>query len=123
NGKKIELLTADHQNKADVASSRARQWFDQEGVDVLIGGTNSAANLAMSSVAAEKKKVSITPGAGASGLTNDQCNPYTIQYSYSTTALAKGTGTAVVEDGGTDWFFITTDYTFGHALEKETSKV
>lgn len=122
-GKKIELLTADHQNKADVASARARQWFDQEGVDLLIGGSNSAANLAMSALANEKKKIFITTGAGAPSLTNEQCNPYTIQYAYSTTALAKGTGTAVVENGGTSWFFITTDYTFGHALEDETSKV
>lgn len=123
NGKKIELLTADHQNKAEIASARAREWFDQNKLDVLIGGTNSAANLAMSAVAAEKKKVFITSGAGASGLTNDQCNPYTVQYTYSTNALAAGTGEAVVKDGGDSWFFITTDYTFGHALENETSKV
>ncbi|MBP6020296.1 MAG: ABC transporter substrate-binding protein [Burkholderiaceae bacterium] len=122
-GKKIELLTADHQNKADIASARAREWFDQNGVDVLIGGTNSAANLAMSAVAAEKQKLFITTGAGASGLTNDQCNPYTIQYTYSTSALANGTGTAVVKNGGTSWFFITTDYTFGHTLEEQTSAV
>lgn len=123
NGKKIELLTADHQNKADIASARAREWFDQDQLDVLIGGTNSAANLAMSAVAAEKKKLFISSGAGASGLTNDQCNPYTIQYTYSTSALANGTGSAVVKNGGDSWFFITTDYTFGHALEKETSAV
>ncbi|MCX5591955.1 ABC transporter substrate-binding protein [Alcaligenes endophyticus] len=123
NGKKIELLTADHQNKADIASARAREWFDQNKVDVLIGGTNSAANLAMSAVAAEKKKVFITSGAGASALTNEQCTPYTVQYTYSTNALASGTGDAVVKDGGKKWFFVTTDYTFGHALENETSKV
>lgn len=123
NGKKIELLTADHQNKTDIASSRAREWFDQDKIDVLIGGTNSAANLAMSAVAADKKKLFISAGAGAAGLVNDQCTPYTIQYTYSTSALARGTGSAVVENGGTDWFFITTDYTFGHALEEETSNV
>ncbi|NYT65876.1 ABC transporter substrate-binding protein [Alcaligenaceae bacterium] len=123
NGKKIELLTSDHQNKADIASARAREWFDQNGVDILIGGTNSAANLAMSAVAAEKQKLFITSGAGASGLTNDQCTPFTIQYTYSTSALANGTGTAVVKNGGTSWFFITTDYTFGHTLEEQTSAV
>ena len=123
NGKKIEFITADHQNKADIASARAREWFDQNQLDVLIGGTNSAANLAMSAVADEKKKLFISAGAGASALTNSQCNPYTIQYTYSTSALAKGTGAAVVKNGGTSWFFITTDYTFGHALEQETSSV
>lgn len=123
NGKKIELLTADHQNKADIASARAREWFDQNNLDVLIGGTNSAANLAMSALAAEKKKLFITSGAGSSAITNEQCNPYSIQYTYSTNALATGTGAAVVKDGGDSWFFITTDYTFGHALENETSNV
>lgn len=123
NGKKIELLVADHTNRADVASARAREWFDTENLDVLIGGTNSAAALAMSTVAAEKEKLFISAGAGTSALTNEQCSPYTIQYTYSTNGLAKGTGQAVVENGGDTWFFITTDYTFGHALESETSEV
>ncbi|NYT79201.1 ABC transporter substrate-binding protein [Alcaligenaceae bacterium] len=122
-GKKIELLVADHQNKADVASAKAREWFDSNKLDVLFGGTNSAASLAMSAVAAEKKKLFISTGAGTSALTNEQCNPYTVQYTYSTSALAKGTGAAVVKNGGDSWFFITTDYTFGHALERETSEV
>lgn len=123
NGKKIELLTADHQNKADIASARAREWFDSEKLDVLIGGTNSAASLAMSSVANDKKKLFISAGAGASGLINEHCNPYTIMWTYSTSAIAKGTGAAVVEDGGDSWFFITTDYTYGHMLEQETGKI
>jgi len=123
NGKKIELLVADHQNKADVASSRAREWFDTQKIDLLIGGTNSAASLAMSAVAAEKKKLFISAGAGTSALTNEHCTPYTIQYTYSTSGLAKGTGSAVVQNGGDTWFFITTDYTFGHALERETGSV
>jgi len=123
NGKKIELVTADHQNKADIASSRAREWFDQEGLDVLIGGTNSATNLAMAAVAAEKKKPFISIGAGASDLTNAQCTPYTIHYAYDTVALARGTGSAVVKNGGKTWFFLTADYAFGHALERDTTAV
>lgn len=123
NGKKIELLSADHQNKADVASARAREWFDQQKVDVLIGGTNSATSLAMAQVAAEKKKPFIAIGAGASDLTNAQCSPYTVHYAYDTVALARGTGSAVVKDGGKTWFFLTADYAFGHALERDTANV
>jgi len=123
NGKKIELVTADHQNKADVASARAREWFDQQKVDVLIGGTNSATSLAMAAVAAEKKRPFIAIGAGASDLTNAQCSPYTVHYAYDTVALARGTGSAVVKDGGKSWFFLTADYAFGHALERDTANV
>jgi len=123
NGKKIELVTADHQNKADIASSRAREWFDQEGLDLLVGGTNSATNLAMAAVAAEKKKPFISIGAGASDLTNAQCTPYTVHYAYDTVALARGTGSAVVKDGGKSWFFLTADYAFGHALARDTIAV
>lgn len=123
NGKKIELLVADHQNKADVAASKAREWFDQQGVDVLIGGTNSGTALAMAKVAAEKKKVFIEIGAGAASLTNEQCSPFTVHYAYDTVALAKGTGSAVVKQGGKSWFFLTADYAFGHALENDTSNV
>jgi branched-chain amino acid transport system substrate-binding protein len=122
-GKKIELLYADHQNKADVASSRAREWFDQQKIDVLIGGTNSATSLAMAAVAAEKHKPFIAIGAGASDLTNSQCTPYTVHYAYDTVALARGTGSAVVKDGGKSWFFLTADYAFGQALERDTAKV
>jgi branched-chain amino acid transport system substrate-binding protein len=123
NGKKIELVFADHQNKADIASARAREWFDQQKLDVLIGGTNSATSLAMAAVAAEKKKPFIAIGAGASDLTNAQCSPYTVHYAYDTVALARGTGSAVVKDGGKSWFFLTADYAFGHALERDTSAV
>ena len=122
-GKKIELLFADHQNKADIASARAREWFDQQQLDVLIGGTNSATSLAMAAVAAEKKRPFIAIGAGASDLTNAQCTPYTVHYAYDTVALARGTGSAVVKDGGKSWFFLTADYAFGHALERDTSNV
>ncbi len=122
-GKKIELLTADHQNKADIASSKAREWFDQEHMDMLIGGTNSATALAMAGVAAEKKKPFIAVGPGSSLLTNAKCTPYTVHYAYNTTALARGTGSAVVREGGKSWFFITADYAFGHSLEQDTAAV
>ncbi|CAB3690378.1 leucine ABC transporter subunit substrate-binding protein LivK [Achromobacter spanius] len=123
NGKKIELLTADHQNKADIASARAREWFDQRGLDMLIGGTNSSTALAMSKVAADKKKPIIVVGAGAPALTNEQCTPYTLNYAYDTVALARGTGAAVVKAGGKSWYFLTADYAFGHALQADTTKV
>jgi branched-chain amino acid transport system substrate-binding protein len=123
NGKKIEVLSADHQNKADVAASKAREWFDTQGLDMLIGGTNSGANLAMAKVAAEKKKPFIVVGAASSALTNDQCNPYTLHWAYDTTALAKGTGGAVVKNGGKTWYFLTADYAFGHQLQADTTKV
>jgi branched-chain amino acid transport system substrate-binding protein len=123
NGKKVEVLVADHQNKADVAAGKAREWLDQQGVDVLIGGTNSGANLAMAKVAAEKKKPFIVVGAASSALTNEQCSPYTVHYAYDTVALAKGTGNAVVKAGGKTWFFLTADYAFGAALQNDTANV
>ncbi|HEY0824276.1 MAG TPA: ABC transporter substrate-binding protein, partial [Ramlibacter sp.] len=122
-GKKIEVLSADHQNKPDVAATKAREWFDTQGLDMLIGGTNSGTNLAMAKVAAEKKKPFIAIGAATSALTNDQCTPYTLHWAYDTTALAKGTGAAVVKQGGKTWFFLTADYAFGHQLQADTTKV
>jgi branched-chain amino acid transport system substrate-binding protein len=122
-GKKIELVTADHQNKSDIASSKAREWFDRDGVDMLIGGTNSGTNLAMAEVAGEKKRAFISIGAGTADLTNAKCTPYTVHYAYDTVALAKGTGSAVVKQGGKSWYFLTADYAFGAALESDTSKV
>jgi len=123
NGKKIEVLFADHQNKADVAASKAREWFDTQGLDLLIGGTNSGAGLAMAKVAAEKKKPFIAIGAGSSALTNEQCSPYTIHWAYDTVALAKGTGGAVARAGGKSWYFLTADYAFGAALQNDTATV
>jgi branched-chain amino acid transport system substrate-binding protein len=123
NGKKIELLYADHQNKADVAASKAREWFDRDGVDMLIAGTNSATNLSMAKVAAEKKKPLISIGGGTARLTNEECTPYTVHYAYDTVALAKGTGSAVVKQGGKTWFFLTADYAFGASLENDTAAV
>ncbi len=122
-GKKIEVLYADHQNKADVAAAKAREWFDTQGVDMLIGGTNSGTALAMAKVAAEKKKVFIAIGAATSALTNEQCNPYTLHWAYDTVALAKGTGNAVVKAGGKTWYFLTADYAFGAQLQNDTSAV
>jgi len=123
NGKKIELVFADHQNKADVAASKAREWFDQLGLDMLVGGTNSGAALAMSKVAAEKKKPFMVIGSASSRLTNEECTRYTIQYAYDTIALARGTGGAIVAQGGKDWYFLTADYAFGASLEKDTAAV
>ena len=122
-GKKIELLVADHQNKADIAATKAREWFDQQGMDMLIGGTNSGAALAMAKVAAEKKKPFLAVGPGTSALTNEQCSPYTIHYAYDTVALAKVTGPAVVKVGGKTWFFLTADYAFGTAMQTDATKV
>ncbi|MBE3035327.1 MAG: ABC transporter substrate-binding protein, partial [Actinobacteria bacterium] len=122
-GKPIELVTADHQNKADIAASKAREWMDQQGLDMLLGGTNSATGLAMNKVASEKKRVFIDIGAGTARLTNEECTPYTIHYAYDTVALAKGTGSAVVKQGGKSWFFLTADYAFGHSLENDTTAV
>ena len=122
-GKPIELVTADHQNKADIAASKAREWMDQQGLDVLIGGTNSGTGLAMAKVAAEKKRVYMNIGAGSARLTNEECSPYTVHYAYDTVALAKGTGSAVVKQGGKSWFFLTADYAFGHSLEQDTAAV
>ncbi|OON59415.1 ABC transporter permease [Massilia sp. KIM] len=123
NGKKIQLLVADHQNKPDIAASKAREWFDQQGVDLLIGGTNSGASLAMAKVAAEKKKVFIAIGSGTAQLTNEQCTPYTVHYAYDTVALARGTGATMIKQGGKSWYFLTADYAFGQSLEKDTADV
>jgi len=122
-GKKVEVLVADHQNKPDVAAAKAREWFDTQGVDMLVGGTNSGTSLAMAKVALEKKKLFIAIGSATSALTNEQCSPYTVHYAYDTTALAKGTGNAVVKAGGKTWYFLTADYAFGSQLQNDTTEV
>src|SRR3954465_4625545 len=122
-GKKVEVLVADHQNKPDVAAAKAREWFDTQGVDMLIGGTNSGTGLAMAKVAQEKKKLFISIGAATAALTNDQCSPSTAHYASDPAALAKGTGNAVVKAGGKTWFFLTADYAFGTQLQGDTTKV
>ncbi len=120
-GKPVELISADHQNKADIAASKAREWIDTEGVTMLFGGTNSGTALAAAKVAAEKKRVYVNSGAGSSALTNEQCTPYTVHYAYDTVALVRGTGSAIVDAGGKSWFFLTADYAFGQALESDTA--
>ena len=122
-GQPIELISADHQNKADIAASKAREWIDTQGVTMVFGGTNSGTALATAKVAAEKKRVYINNGAATSALTNEQCSPYTVHYAYDTVALAKGTGSAIVDGGGKSWYFLTADYAFGHALEADTTAV
>ncbi|WP_233805724.1 ABC transporter substrate-binding protein [Paraburkholderia sp. HP33-1] len=123
NGQPIEVVYADHQNKADIAASRAREWIDTDGVDVIIGGTNSATALSTNQVTADKRIPYINVGAGVDTLTNEQCTPYTVHYAYDTVALAKGTGAAVTKQGGKTWYFLTADYAFGKSLETTTSEV
>lgn len=123
NGKKVEVIVADHLNKADVAGSKAREWLDREGVDVLMSGASSAASLAIAKVASEKKKPFFVISTGTARLTNEECNPYTVHYGYDTVAMAKATGSAVVKQGGKSWFFLTADYAFGHSLEADTTRV
>ncbi|HWK69424.1 ABC transporter substrate-binding protein [Pollutimonas sp. M17] len=122
-GKPVEVLFADHQNKADIAANRARQWWDQDNVDLVIGGSNSSASLAISNISKEKQKVFISAGAGADSLTEEACQPYMVRYTYSTSAHAIGTATAMVRDGGKKWYFVTADYAFGHSLEKASANV
>ena len=122
-GKPIELLTADHQNKADIAASKAREWIDTQGLTMIFSGTNSGTALALAKIAEEKKRVLINNGAASSALTNEQCTPYTVHYAYDTVALSKGTAGAIVEGGQKSWFILTSDYAFGHALEADASKV
>ena len=122
-GKKIEFVYADHQNKADVASAKAREWFDTQGVDMLIGGTNSGTALAMATVAAEKHKPFIVIGAGSARLTNEACTPYTVHYAYDTVALARGTVNPMVKAGGKSWYFLTADYAFGASLQSDATAV
>src|SRR5579884_3091637 len=122
-GKKIEIVSGDHQNKPDVGASIARQWFDQNGVDMITDLTTSSVALAVQEVAREKNKVILITGAASSDLTGKACAPTSVHWMYDTVALANGTGTAVVKAGGDTWFFITADYAFGHALERDTSEV
>jgi len=120
---KAEVIFADHQNKADVGTSVARKWFDVDGVDAIVDTPNSGVALAVSGVTKEKNKVFINSGAATSDLTGKACTPNTVHWTYDTWALANGTGKAVVKTGGDTWFFLTADYAFGHALERDTAKV
>jgi branched-chain amino acid transport system substrate-binding protein len=117
------VISADHQNKADVASATARQWIDEDHVDMIADLTNSAVALAVQQLASEKKTITIATGAATSDLTGKACTKYGIHYGYDTHALPVGTATAVVKNGGDSWYFITADYAFGHALENNTTEV
>ena len=120
-GSPVEVISADHQNKADVGSNIARRWFDEDGVDVIADLPNSAVALAVIQVGREKHKITFT-GAGSSDITGQYCSPYSAQWVYDSYALGKVLGTSVTKSGGDSWFFITVDYTFGHALERDTSQ-
>jgi branched-chain amino acid transport system substrate-binding protein len=122
-GQKIEMITADHQNKPDLAASIARRWYDTESVDMITELTTSSVALAVQELSAEKKKIDIVVGAATSRITGDACTAYGFHWAFDTHALAVGTGGALVEAGGDSWFFLTADYAFGYALEKDTSDI
>jgi branched-chain amino acid transport system substrate-binding protein len=122
-GLKVEIVSADMQNKPDVGASIARQWFDVDHVDMIVDVPNSGVALAVNEVAREKNKVFLVSGAASSDLTGPKCSPNTIHWTYDTWMLANGTGKALVKAGGDTWFFLTADYAFGHALERDTTAV
>jgi branched-chain amino acid transport system substrate-binding protein len=122
-GKKIELVTGDIQNKPDVAASLAGRWYDDEHVDMIMGAGASSSSIAIENVAGQKKRIFLAPDPGSSDITGKFCNPYTVQWSYDTVALANVTGSATVKAGGKEWFFLTADYAFGYALERDATAV
>jgi len=122
-GFKVEVISSDHQNKPDIASNIARQWYDQEGVDAIFDLPASSTALAVAEVTREKNKVVIVSGGGTSDLTGKNCSPNTIHWTYDTWSLANGTASAMVNQGLKSWFFITADYAFGHALERDASEL
>src|SRR3954453_1335828 len=122
-GMKVEIVSADHQNKADVGSAIARQWYDADKVDAIFDVPNSGVALAVNELTRERKKAFINSGAASSDLTGKACSPNTVHWTYDTWMLANGTGSAIVKTGGDTWFFLTSDYAFGHALERDTEAV
>src|SRR5215217_7949004 len=122
-GINVEIISADHQNKPDVGSNIARQWYDTDGVDVITDVPTSSVALAINQITKDKNKVFLNSGAASSDLTGAQCSPNTVHWTYDTVMLANGTGGAMVKAGGDTWFFLTADYAFGHALERDTSAV
>ena len=122
-GKPIQLVSADHQNKPDLAAAKAREWIDRDGVDMITDLLNSGVSLAVSGVAKDKNKVAMVVGAATSALTNANCNANTVHYAYDTYALANIAGSAIVKQGNDSWYFLTADYAFGAALEKDTTDV
>ncbi|HUO80446.1 MAG TPA: ABC transporter substrate-binding protein [Steroidobacteraceae bacterium] len=122
-GRKITVLSADHQNKPDIGASKFREWADQNGLNMVIGGSNTGVMIAMSKVAAAKKVPFFVVGAGGSSLTNEDCTPYSVHYVYDTTSLANGTASVMVKGGGKSWFYLTADYAFGTQLQTAAAKV
>ena len=122
-GYKVELVSADHQNKPDVGSAIARQWYDTEKVDVIVDVPNSGVALAVNQITRDKGKAFLASGPASSDLTGKSCSPNTVHWTYDTWMLANGTGSAIVKSGGDSWFFLTADYAFGHALERDTEAV
>lgn len=120
---KIEVVSADHQNKADIASNKAREWFEREGVDTATELVTTSVALAVMKIAKEKDRIALMSGPASTPITNEQCNDVTVHYTYDTYALANGTAKAVTKQGGKSWFFLTADYAFGQALEKDASSV
>ncbi|MET3792875.1 ABC transporter substrate-binding protein [Aquamicrobium terrae] len=120
-GAPIEIISADHQNKPDIASNIARQWYDTEQVDAIMELTTSSVALAVQGISAEKKKIDLVTGAATTELTGKACSPYGFHWAYDTHALAVGTGGALVKQGGDTWFFLTADYAFGYSLEEQTA--
>ena len=121
-GKPVQVLSLDHQNNTDLASQKVREWFDRDGVDMVTELSNSAVALAVSKVAAEKKKLAFVVGAATTRLTNEDCNPYTVHYAWDTYATARGTARSVLGLGGKSWYFITADLAFGHSVEQEATE-
>ncbi|HMG56807.1 MAG TPA: ABC transporter substrate-binding protein, partial [Kofleriaceae bacterium] len=119
----IEIVSADHQNKPDIASNLAREWFDTKNVDVIVDVPTSSVALAINEIAKSKNKVFIPSGAGTSDLTGKACSPNTVHWAYDTWALANAAGREIVKNGGDTWFFLTADYAFGAALERDVTKV
>jgi branched-chain amino acid transport system substrate-binding protein len=122
-GRKIVLLTADHQNKADIGASKAREWTDQRGLNMLLGGANTSVAIATAKVIAAKRVPYFVIASAGASLVNEECTAYTIQYVFNTTALANGTASAIVKSGGKTWFYLTADYSFGSQLQAAASKV
>src|SRR5215469_11258970 len=122
-GYKVEVISADHQNKPDVGSAIARQWYDTDKVDVIVDVPNSGVALAVNQITKDKGKALLVSGAATADLTGKACSPNTIHWTYDTWMLANGTGSAIVKTGGDTWFFITADYAFGHALERDVEAV
>ncbi|MDE2048806.1 MAG: ABC transporter substrate-binding protein [Betaproteobacteria bacterium] len=122
-GKKIVFLSADHQNKPDLGASKFREWADQQGVNMILGGSNTGVSIAMAKVALDKKVPFIAIGAAGASLTNADCTPYSVHYAYDTTALANGTASHIVKTGGKSWYFLTADYAFGTQLQDAATKV